>query len=416
MSALSFQRPIDRPALVNNVLGRVFGISRNGFLRAGQNLAELDDGEWSRILGTFRRNAKAGLDPRIGRAGSDASTQALVVDMGNPVLATLMQEVRATRFALSPVLEKVRNQDCFDGACAAEVAAMSDMIVVTLGSLERAIGDAAPIHDVQSEIKTVAGLIKELGARLQSSTPDGEAAWLGLRSAKARLKALAALLRKRWLAAPVAESLQAVEQCGRCIEEGIADVNETAHEVGLSDCDMGRPLNASSQTSLASILAGLARGWALITQLAGLDGGSVLREIRRAAAEVSDRMKAQLGGIDCGRLAQEFGLADEDAERLHRMLNRLYRRAERCAEDLERLGSPELVTDLTNLLGTDAPGADAQPRVAAPSMARTPVAPAGASSKRSSRKAPRAERGIDPAFATTPPRADVEPMQDEDTD
>lgn len=411
MSALNFQRPIDRPALVNSVLGRVFGVSRNGFLRAGQSLAELDGGEWSRILGTFRRNAKPVSGPHAGRMGFDASAQTSVVDVGNPVLATLMQEVRAVRFALSPVLSVVRGQDCFDGACAADVAALGDMIVVALGSLERAISDAAPIDDLQSEIAAAAKLIKKLGACLQHGTPDGETAKLGLRSAKARLKALAALLRKRWLAAPVAESLQAVEQCGRCIEEGIADVNETAHEVGLSDCDMDRCLSASTQASLASILAGLARGWALITQLAGLDGGSVLREIRRAAADVAGRMESQLLGIDPVRLAQEFGLADEDAQRLHRMLARLHQRAQRCAIDLQRIGGPDPLMDSPNL-----PGAEAQPRVATPRMAREPVFPVGASSKRSARKAPHAAGGIDPALASTPPSADVEPMQDEDTD
>lgn len=417
MSAVSFQRPIDRPALVNGVLGKVFGVSRSGFLRAGQSLGELDGGEWSRILSGFRRSAPNPLDSRGVLVSGEAVERTAGMDAKDPVSTVLLQEVRSVRAALTPALTRLRDVTCFEDACADDARALADMIVLSLASLERAISDAAPADDLRSDTRAVAKLVKSLGRLLSGNTPETEAMRIGLRSSRARLRALLTLLGRRWLSAPVAESMQTIEQCGRCIEEGIADVHETARELGLGECDMERLLACEPQASLISILQSLGRSWTLITQLAGLDGAGVLTEIRRAATAAADRISEQLKGISERDLAREFALADEDAERLHRMLTRLRLRAERCAQELELRGHRRAPAEraLEHELA-EAALAPARLSARAPQVSQRAGRSATESSKRTSGQPKRTPPVTGSTSTTAPPSADAAPMQDLERD
>lgn len=413
MSTASLHRSIDRPALVNTVLGRVYGVSRSGFLRAGQGLGELGAAEWSRILGAFQRSTPVRLDSRKEPASSVASLPALAADASDPVSATLLLEVRGVRSALAPALRLVRAQGCFEGACPDEVLALVDMAELSIASLERAIAEDASPGDLRDDIDKASTLLRKLHRKVSGATANAETARIGLRSGRSRLQALAGLIGKRWMVAPVAASLQTVEQCARCIEEGIADVYETARDLGLGDCDMERTLLPESQDSLASMLTALARAWTLVAQLAGLEGAGVLREIRRNAKACSERLDAQLRDISRDLLAQEFGLAAEDAERLRRMLARLSRRAQQCWQDLGQLHASTAVARA----GTpaDRPAAAANLRATAPQVSA--VRPSKGKSTKSGHAKQRDPAAHLPAApAADPPSAETEPMQELDRD
>lgn len=423
MSAVSFQRPIDRPALVNGVLGKVFGVSRSGFLRAGQSLGELDGGEWSRILSGFRRSTPTALDPRGGAPDSAAAERGSAVNAKDPVSATLLQELRSVRAALAPALARLPHMTCLEDACAEDARTLGDMILLSLASLERAISDAAPVNELRSDIRATAKLVKRLGGLVSATTPETEIMRISLRSCRARLRALLSLLGKRWLSAPVADALQTVEQCGRCIEEGIADVYETARELGLGECEMERVLVFESETSLLSILQGLGRSWALITQLAGLEGGDVLAEVRRIAIEASVRIATQMQGISEHDLAKAFALADEDAEQLHRTLMRLRLRAECCAGELAqvmrgRASAVDILEQGDSGVAADLSSRSARLSASFPKVSQHVDASALASTKRPAAKPKRGSpAGASAATAApAPPSADTAPMQDLERD
>lgn len=423
MSALSFQRPIDRPALVNSVLGKVFGVSRSGFLRAGQSLGELDGGEWSRILSGFRRSAPIALDSRGGVLDIAPAERGSAVNARDPVSATLLQELRSVRAALAPALARLPHVTCFEEACAEDARTLGDMILLSLASLERAISDAAPVNELRSDIRATAKLVKRLGRLVSGTTPETEVMHISLRACRARLRALLTLLGKRWLSAPVADALQTVEQCGRCIEEGIADVHETARELGLDECEMDRVLVFESETSLLSILQGLGRSWALITQIAGLEGGDVLTEVRRIAIEASKRIATQMQGISEHDLGKAFALADEDAERLHRTLIRLRLRAECCAGELAqvmrgRAPAVDVLEQLDPEVAADPSSRSARLSASIPQASRR----ADASAMESANRAAAKPKRTPPASASAakavpaPPSADTAPMQDLERD
>lgn len=414
MSAVNFQGPIDRPALVNGVLGRVFGVSRSGFLRAGQTLADLDADDWSRVLGVFRRSAAAVLDAHTGRALQADGETPMTGAAAHPVTAILLREARALRLALQPVLASVRDLGCHVDACAEDVAAQGDMVTVALVSLERSIEDGASTDELRVEIGVIVGMLDALGQRLTTGTPEGEAAAIGLRATLSRLECLSDALIEGWMCAPVADALQTVEQCGRCIEEGIADVREAARAFGLGDCDMRRPLDAAGAGSLDAMLTSLARGWALAGQLAALDGGGVLQEVARTARSAAERLSQQLQKVNPGTLAQEFGLADEDAERLHRLLDRLVRRAERCERVLRGLGRGRaLFTRAGGELKAQSAEATSAKEVGGADRGAAGSASTAAAARRTSRPTAGGGRRGSPAPASTQavaPSADTAPM------
>jgi hypothetical protein len=324
------QRSLDRPALVNTVLGTVLGVSRRGLLRKGQSFGDLTERDWSRLLAQLDRTLMPLVDPRTGRVSFDEDPTRPETEADHPVVAARLAKLRWITTTLRPAFVTIRGADCFQEACAEDVATLADVVVVRLDSLEQALVDDAAQDILVQEIGEIVEIIHRLINFLPVDIAAMEEAIVGLNAARLNLIAMQAEISGTDLSAPVADVLLTVERCSRCIEEALSEVRDKMEELGLAECDLHVPVG---DNTLGDILDAIERAWDRIGVLAGLEGAAAIRQMRWTAQAERERVQA-VGALQRENLAEDFALSEDEASALLLTLRRLERRVTRCADEL----------------------------------------------------------------------------------
>lgn len=339
----------DRPALVNQILGRAFGAPGRGLLRPGQTIPSLSTAEAGQVLETLRLRYPVTRDTQTGwRTIAPVPSLSIAADSRNPVARIWLGDVRNIRSALAPAFDLLRTSVCHPKFCRETIHNHVDIVELGFSDLAAAIADEEPAFLVEPILRGVTGradaeITRNTGLRLLRSilSEDG----LGAEAQAASLTIhhqieLIEALRQALVADPPVEATRAelyakAAQCVGCIEEAISDIRAIAAEIGLTSCDFEEyKLHISGldkDCDLEDILKSAAREWRLIDQLAAKGGKQATEAIVLAADQAAD-LTDGLRKDQTNDLQRKLGLERDGARRLSSRLKRLGIRANNCAD------------------------------------------------------------------------------------